>query len=264
MKTGLQGVPGPAEAGRLIGRRQLLGWGSLLLASSCLDLPFFSGASAEEAGGEGFSIGYLLGSDAEGVRWPQAAFASGLGVQVVPAASLPAGDPGLAVHGLRMRLAGTYPAARELPAALLPRRVALDLIAVPDEDGPELRFHAWALERRRQALQVSSPVSFHVAFARHRGVELEVAVERDGIEPRRHRVVMTTEAGPGLPRLKRGIYLIGLGEGTWEHPVRLPDAGQAPAPHLLSLVVVVEKAEVGVEAVARPVRRMVGSAAGGG
>jgi hypothetical protein len=259
-------VPGPAGAGPPIGRRQFLGWGSLLLASAWLDLPFLSRAAAEEAGGAVFSIGYVLGSDRAAGRWPQAAREGEIGAQVVPAASLPAGDPALAVDGFRMRLAGTYPSARELPEARLPRRVTLDLIAVPDEDRPELRFHAWTLERRSRAVQMSAPVAFRVAFAPHRGVELDLAVEAEGAEPRTARLVWTTEAAPGIPRLVPGVYLVGLGEAIWQHPVRLPDPGETIPPHLLSLVVVVEAEPADGEepAAASGMRRIVSSAAGGG
>jgi hypothetical protein len=51
----------------------------------------------------------------------------------------------------------------------------------------------------------------------------------------------TVDWAAGMPRLCRGVYLLGLAPDTWRRPVRLPAPGQPERPDLCSVVLSVER-----------------------
>jgi hypothetical protein len=262
------GVPGDVggAAGRVGGltRRRLLGLGAAGLAAQWLALPARAatlaglGVKADEA----MSVGYLDGSerlewldflpwqyDREDWRW-----------QVVPAASLPSGDPFLAVSGVKITIHGLYPRVAADDAEALPDMAHLTVLYDPELPGdPPLVFHAWGLSRRH-GLNVGQRVSFVAPVHREDGLSLAMEVQQSAVVdsvggggPRR-RVAGNSLAGRRLlrsgsltvggedlrPRLVRGIYFLGLGAGAFDRPVETPRPG-APVPRAMrSLVVSVE------------------------
>lgn len=254
-------------AGRVGGltRRRLLGLGAAGLAAQWLALPARAatlaglGVKADEA----ISVGYLDGSerlewldflpwqyDREDWRW-----------RIVPAASLPSGDPYLAVSGVRITIHGLFPRLAADDAEALPEMAHLTVLYDPELPGdPPLVFHAWGLSRRH-GLNVGQRVSFVAPVHREDGLSLAMEVAEPvrleavggGGGPRR-RVAGSTLPGRRLlrsgslsvggedlrPRLVRGIYFLGLSAGAFDRPVETPRPG-SPVPRAMrSLVVSVE------------------------
>jgi hypothetical protein len=259
--VGSEGAPG------LLSRRRLLALGAAGAAVQWLALPARAatlaglGVTADES----MSVGYLDGSeqldwldflpweyDREDWRW-----------NVVPAASLPSGDPFLAVAGVRITIHGLYPkvAAEEVEA--LPEVAHLTVLYDPEfPDDPPLVFHAWGLSRRH-GLNVGHRVSFVAPVHREDGLSLameiaepvRVGVVDDGGLRRRvggsglpgRRLLRggsLTVGGEDLrPRLVRGIYFLGLSAGAFDRPVETPRPG-VRVPHAMrSLVVSIEPVE---------------------
>ena len=258
------GVSG--AAGRVGGltRRRLLGLGAAGVAAQWLALPARAatlaglGVKADEA----MSVGYLDGSeqlewldflpweyDREDWRW-----------NVVPAASLPSGDPFLAVQGVRITIHGLYPRVAAEEVAALPEVAHLTVLYDPEFlDDPPLAFHAWGLSRKH-GLNVGHRVSFVAPVHREDGLSLAMEVQQSaavdavGGGPSRRRAAGSALPGRRLlrsgsltvggedlrPRLVRGIYFLGLAAGAFDGPVETPRPG-SPVPRALrSLVVSVE------------------------
>jgi hypothetical protein len=159
---------------------------------------------------------------------------------IVPAASLFQADTSLPGRPLRIHVHGLYP-----PVALDRRRrrevpQAVDLEAIfpsPDPAFPApLRFFAWSL-RQKPGWDPSPPVTFRFPVdwqvlpqfvLRVRGV--------DGVtQVLRTRFTLDNEAG--RPRLRRGVYVLGLGSGAWDQGVKLTDFARIAPAEMFSVMV---------------------------
>jgi hypothetical protein len=211
---------------------------------------------------EPVSVGYLDGSehleaidflpweyDPEDWRW-----------RIVPAASLPSGDPFLAVDGVRITVHGLYP--RPPRVEDLPLFAGLSVLVDSDDPLAErpLVFYPWTLERR-QALSVAQRLSFVLPVHRDEGLAFALEVReavRLGPPPSGGgaRRVTAGTAIPGRallrggaftvgaeafrPRLVRGIYFLAFGSGVFDQVVDVPPPGSPRGRGLVSLVVAVE------------------------
>lgn len=251
------------EAGRGIGRRQFLVFG--LASAAAPWLTEWGRAAtlwAAEAGGEGASVGYLVGSEhlerVDRLPWLVAGGGEAAGAwAVVPSGSLPVGEPVLAAQGLRVRVHGLV--GGDAAPARLPRLAELDVLVEPadaDGDAPPLVFHAWRMERHGDRVEESSPVSFDLLVDHEDGLVLSLRVVDEppasarifgGAAPSaetRFRTVRFGLAGGDGPKLLRGIYLLGLRPGSYEgrtaiDPASLPGQAEAAA-----LVISIDSAPV--------------------
>lgn len=250
-----------------ISRRRFVAWGAAGLAAQWLALPARAatlaglGLSADEP----ISVGYLDGSeqldwldflpweyDREDWRW-----------RIVPASTLPSGDPALAVTGVRVTIHGLYPRPAEDEVGVLPMAAYLTVLYDPELPGERPYVHyAWGLSRR-PGLSVGHRVSFVAPVHREDGLSLAMEVEETpqvGLPPTdsgggRRRVAsasgvpgrrllrnagLTVGAEDLRPRLVRGIYFLGLSSGAFATAVDAPRPGAPASPRLRSLVVSVE------------------------
>ena len=156
--------------------------------------------------------------------------AARFGIEVVPAAGLGIGDQTLAGESVRVRICGLYPGVPGAKAATVDAVTLWVLFPSPDPELPEpLPFLAWSYDRRPE--NVAAPLSFTLPLEIDGGLELSLSVVS-----RRDRRPSRTPAGPGagrqrrssaavarqfatrftvdwergLPRLQRGIFLLGL------------------------------------------------------
>ncbi|HEX2254759.1 MAG TPA: hypothetical protein VHQ65_15945 [Thermoanaerobaculia bacterium] len=207
---------------------------------------------------EPLSIGYVDGSES----WDQLEL-SGRGeeagtLRVLPATSLPSGDPALAETLVRVGVLGLYP---QRPAGTdLPLEAHLDVITTPPSfaSGTELQesFHyqAWSL-RQESALVVSPRVRFGLWVNRVEGAAVALRVVTPparGLVGRVERITAASTTGalrtarftvasePELPKLVRGVYLLGLTARAFSRPVDLPPTTDPVPVELVSLVLAVE------------------------
>lgn len=245
----------------LSGGRRLLRRREVLVLGMVGALTPWMPASAQAAKGgilelpaEPMSIGFVEGSEVfpnfSGKLW-KAAFAGRLvtvegsgprRLRVVPAASLPLGDQNLAGGQVRLRLHGLYP--RTPGKAIAVESVDLDVLyPSPDPALPEpLPFHAWSF-RRQPAPSGSPPVSFEAPLGLDGQLDLVLTVVSDEgtgqLLRRRYVARFTVDWQDGMPKLQRGMYLLGIAP-VWKSSVRLPVAGERPRMDLLSLALSVD------------------------
>ena len=230
-------------------------------------------SAGKQATVEPLSVGYVDGSDrlADLRQLPWLAGVAGgdgvagngdrFGIEVVPAAGLGIGDQTLAGESVRVRICGLYPGVPGGKSATVDAVTLWVLFPSPDPALPEpLPFLAWSFDRRPE--NVAAPLGFTLPLELDGGLELSLTVAvgetpigrrlgqtlggRGGPPPAvAHQLVtrFTVDWEPGLPRLQRGIFLLGLAPGTWDQPVALPAPGEPLRPELLSLVVAVEPIE---------------------
>jgi hypothetical protein len=236
-------------AGGLLRRRDFLAFSSAALLS-----PWLAGAAqaqellTADAGVLPATLGYLEGSDLlvnlrrlpRAVRNPAAAVnvpeALGAIPEIVPAHTLPLGDTELVGRPLRLTIHGLYPgAALRGPARRrqLPLAVDLDVIfPPPDPIFPKpAPYFAWSF-RRRPGWNPSPPVSFvfPLDWYVYPELRLRVVPAARGAAPATLRTRFTLDDESGLPRLRRGVYLIGLTPEAWRSGMALGElAGSAPA-----------------------------------
>jgi hypothetical protein len=159
---------------------------------------------------------------------------------IVPAESLFQADTSLPGRPLRIHVQGLYP-----PVALEHKRrrevpQAIDLEAIfpsPDPAFPTpLRFFAWSL-RQKPGWDPSPPVTFRFPVdwqvlpqfvLRVRGV--------DGVT-RVSRTKFTLDNEPGRPRLRRGVYVLGLGQSSWSRAAKLSDFARIAPAEMFSVMV---------------------------
>jgi hypothetical protein len=239
-------------------------------------------STSDQTAAEPLSVGYVAGSnrlaDLRRLPW-QAGLPGGDGgvrgvdgvgarvgraspVEVVPAAGLGIGDQTLAGESVRVRICGLYPGVPGAKTATVDAATLWVLFPSPDPALPEpLPFLAWSFDRRPENL--AAPVGFTLPLELDGGLELSLSVVGGGIGTRvggrlaqalggaggaptvarQLATRFTVDWERGLPRLLRGIYLLGLAPGTWDQPVDLPAAGEPSRPDLLSLVLTVEPIE---------------------
>lgn len=210
-------------------RREFLAFSSVgVLAASLPSLAW----GQKERKTEPLSIGYIEGS--EGLRslkrLPRALRRPGLeadaetGVRVVPADSLWAGDGDLYGRPLRIAIRGLYPpvALEGAQRALLPLIANLDVVFPsfdPIDKRPN-RFAAWSL-RRRGGWNPSPPLRFGFEHAEESPLEVALAVQDAAGGVSSFTTRFTIDSEPGMPRLRRGLYLLGLSPGMWASGVNL-------------------------------------------
>jgi hypothetical protein len=203
---------------------------------------------------EPMSIGFVEGSEAfpnfSSKMWKTAVagrLAASEGsapgrLRVVPADSLPLGDQNLAGGQVRIRLHGLYP--RMPGKAIAVESVDLDVLyPSPDPALSEpLPFHAWSF-RRLPAPSGSPPLSFEAPLGLDGQLDLVLTVVSDEgtdqLVRRRYVARFTVDWQDGVPKLQRGMYLLGIAP-VWKTSVRLPMAGERPRMDLLSLALSID------------------------
>jgi hypothetical protein len=229
----------------------------LTLGSAGLLAPFFGNLAwaeslvpAEAAVGP-MSVGYIDGSESfrdfrrlpRKVRRPLAVEEEkdfGAPLAVVPAVSLFQADTSLPGRPLRIRVHGLYP-----PVALEYERrkqvpMAVDLEAVfpsPDPADPTpLRTYLWGL-RQKYGWDPSPPMSFRFPLDWQVLPQFILRVRKaDGT---RHvlRTRFTLDNEAGRPKLRRGVYLFGLGPSSWSREARLADFARVAPSEMFSMMV---------------------------
>jgi hypothetical protein len=166
-------------------------------------------------------------------------------ITVLPAAGLDLGDQRLAGGDVKLTVHGLYPAN---PADC--RGVeALDLDVLFPPPDPALpvpaRFMAWSF--RRHPLNTSPPVSFRVPLGLDGRLDLTLrsVVEGAAVGARlietKLQTSFTVDWQADRPKLRRGVYVLGVRPRIWDAEVKLPGAGQrGKAAELCSVVVSVE------------------------
>ena len=143
-----------------------------------------------------------------------------------------------------MRIDGLYP-----PLALdrkhrrgLPLAVDLEVV-FPSPDpavSPEpLRFYVWGL-RRQPGWNPSPPISFRFPLDWEVLPELVMTVRPAQGEPRVFRTRFTLDSESGMPRLRRGVYLLGFTPGAWTWDLPLKDVGRAAPAELFSVLMTID------------------------
>lgn len=219
----------PEVPPRGLSRRQLLA-----LSATAALTPWL-GRAAEAAlppqPESSLSVGYLEGSDAlpslRALPWSLDEDAKASFFPVLPAAELPLGDSNLLYRAVNLRLHGLYPArARSCPeidaAALEVLFPSIDPLA------PGLQtFFAWVF-KRKPGWNAGQTMTFPVPVEGDGKLRLVLLVRRVG-DPKagtppvveRFETAFTVGREPGLPKLQRGIYLLGLNRGSWDSPKAL-------------------------------------------
>lgn len=195
----------------LTGAGAILG-SALLLGPNGLPRP---GALARLAAANGprLSLGFVEGS-AGVVASEFRSLLTAVGARVTPAASLRSGD---------RRLAGSLAAVHILGltnGASVGEAAQLDvLVAPPRGAGSEpLPFYAWTRTARGGGAQTASFVA-HVENEPTLGMAFRVGapgVWRESV------AVLTGGRERGLPKLRPGLYLLGLDPALWSHARALP------------------------------------------
>jgi hypothetical protein len=247
----------------LLRRRDFLALSSLVAASQLVP-GFVSEAFARplEPVVRPMSLAYIAGSDQirnlkrlpRQIRRPLAVPAeadAGPTFFAVPSSEVPLGNPDLVGRPLRLRVHGLYP-----PAALDRSRVsglplAADLeVLYPFHDpalGPVLApFLAWSLRRQGTVLSSSPPVRFTFPLDWQVMPELALTVYpgQTGVQPLRLVTRFTLDDEQGLPRLQRGVYLLGFEEGIWDRTeVSLVELAKRAPARAFSILFSMESAE---------------------
>lgn len=154
-------------------------------------------------------------------------------VTIVPASSLPSGDPSLSNAPVRLRIQGFFP---NLPKAALPQKVDLDVFVKSPETPLGATFFAWSYRKKPENL--SAPVAFNVSPDFQSEVTFVLRVLSKNGVPTTQRATFTLGDDAGKPRLVRGGYLLALSGRPWDREVTFsPDLTKT---NLLSLLVTAE------------------------
>lgn len=251
----------PGQEGSRLRRRDFLVLGSTLALSPWFsDLAFAQSLITAEPGIRPLPVAFLEGSKqvpdlrhlSGWIRHPGiasgASWEDGEVLRVVPAAQLFQGDTELIGRPLRLSIQGLYPPAalarkhrRELPLA-----IDLDVLFPAPEPAistEPLRFHAWSF-RRRPGWNPSPPIKFTYPLDWQALPEVELRiVPAGGLAPVTLRTRFTFDDEPGLPRLQRGLYLLGTTPEVWRSPVSLPALVRTAPVELVSVLMSVDSAE---------------------
>lgn len=206
-------------------RRRFVALSALAAGAAC----FPRLAAGEEAIGkvQPLSVGYVIGSEdlvdlkrlPRALRRPGLEADAGSSLEIVPATSLVVGDGDLYGRPLRIQVRGLYP-----PAAIAPKQrpalpLAVDLdVVFPSYDPIERaanRFFAWSF-RRQGGWDPSPPIRFAFEHDATSPLKFGLAVRDAAGAATRFATTFTIDADPGQPRLRRGLYLLGLASGTWQ------------------------------------------------
>lgn len=241
-----------------VSRRKFLALSAVGAAGVALLGPERAAAAADHF--DLLSVGYVDGSDGitslRYAPWPLAeasvrpgtarsAFAAEKvrPINVLPAESLLMGDPELSLGTVRMRVHGLHPA---LDASTAPLFGAAFLTVLFPPDDPQLGDYLpatpWGI---RGGLHATGglPVEFPVPLRVDGGLELVLDVVRPGGRLDRFATAFTIDPAAGMPKIQRGVYLLGLGPDNWARPRRLTHP--VARPEDLSVVVSFEATDLG-------------------
>lgn len=235
----------------LLRRRDFLTLGSAGLLSPLFGNLAWAESLAPVAQAIPMSVGYIEGSEAyrnfkrlpRKVRRPtlqdmnEEAEASPV---IVPAQDLFQADTSMPGRPLRIHVHGLYP-----PVALefkrrreVPRAIDLEAVFPSEEPavpGP-FRFYVWGL-RQTLGWNPSPPVIFRFPLDWQVLPQFVLRVrEADGTS-RVLRTRFTLDNESGRPKLRRGVYLFGLGAGAWNREARLTDFAKIAPPEMFSVMV---------------------------
>lgn len=224
-----------SESPQLTSRRGFLLAGSVVVAGAALLrgdlLAGNAGLTAMAAStGPRLAVGYIEGS--AGAASVAAALAAGFN-RVIPAASLPSG--GLVDEAVAITIHGFTPNG----AAGAPDTVLVDAhIASQDSHGaePTIPFYAWT--HRRASSMTSGRSRFVVSPNRSLRVGLSLAAATAATAT----TVFTSGRSSVLPKLQRGIYLVGFDPSAWRSGHVLPAVDDPAWESLRSMVVSVDRA----------------------
>jgi hypothetical protein len=244
--------------GKGLRRRDFLTLGSAGLVTSFLgDLAWADPLTAVGAAVRPMPVGYIDASETirnlkrltPKIRRPGLVVEEKAGggegaLSIVPAARLFSGDTNLIGRPLRMRIDGLYP-----PLALdrkhqqgLPMAVDLEVV-FPSPDPAvslePLRFYVWGL-RRQPGWNPSPPISFRFPLDWEVLPELVMTVRPAQGEPAVLRTRFTLDNESGMPRLRRGVYLLGFTPGAFTWDVPLKDVGRVAPAELFSVLMTVD------------------------
>lgn len=186
------------------------------------------------SGGRRLSVGYVEGSD--GVAAAEAgALLTTAGTRVVPAASLRAAHRAFTDGSATIGVGSLTPhAGRDDLTAYLDA-----LVAPPRGAGDQpLPFYAWTARPGA----AGRPVTFGTAVAAQPTLGFSLAVRGAAGTTGESIAVFTGGRERDLPKLRPGLYLFGLDEGTWATSRRLPGDDPAAWAGLASLAVTVHAA----------------------
>jgi hypothetical protein len=162
------------------------------------------------------------------------------GTAVEPATKLISGDQNLALSPVTVRIVGLYPS---LPWPQKNRLNAIDLDACFEPEDPQLPpqipFAAWGY-RRLPARNLSPPIHFRMEMGVTDGLAMKLRVQDKSLRWRQYETRFTVDWTAGMPRLMRGIYLLGLDPGTWDDGGMLPPAGSTPDYSRRSVILTVD------------------------
>ncbi len=213
-------------------RREFLGISSVgVLAAS---FPGIARAqTARQGKAQALSMGYIEGSETlrSLKRLPRALRRPGLeadaetGLRIVRADSIWAGDGELYGRPLRVAIRGLYPPgmAETKQRDQLPRSVHVDAVFPsfdPIDDRPN-RFAAWSFEQVG-GWSPSPPIRFAFTHEDENPLALVLDVVDAAGVPASYETRFTIDRETGLPRLRRGLYLLGLSAETWAFDASLP------------------------------------------
>jgi hypothetical protein len=233
----------------------------LALGSAGLLMPLFGNlawaeplATAAATAVQPMSVGYIDGSEEyRNLKWlPRKIRRPMLKAEgeeteeapvIVPAASLFQADTSLPGQPLRIRVHGLYP-----PIALDRKRrrevpLAIDLEAIfpsPDPSSPApLRFFVWSL-RQKPGWNPSPPVSFRFPVDWQVLPQFVLRVRGAGGVHKVLRTKFTLDNQAGQPKLRRGVYVLGLDPESWKWSARVSDFARVAPPEMFSVLVSIE------------------------
>jgi hypothetical protein len=226
-----------------VSRRNFLLAGSAVVASAVLfdsrHAPAPTGLeSLAASGGERISVGYVEGS--ETFRTLAQAGDAGSS-RVVPASGVRAVGGTLVRRPVTLTVLGLTSAPGAHAAF---ERVFLDtLISSPDarDAGATIPFYAWSLRRGTSpARSGASRVTVAPESGKRFGVRLDVTAAGADRPRREATTVFTSGTERSLPKLRPGLYLLGLAPAVWDAARTLPDADATEWDDLASMVLRIE------------------------
>jgi hypothetical protein len=233
----------------------------LTLGSAGLLMPLFGSlawaeplAAAAAAAPQPMSVGYIDGSETfrnlkwlpRKVRRPLAAGeekSTEAPLVIVPAASLFQADTSLPGRPLRIHVHGLYP-----PVALEYKRhrevpPAIDLEAVFPSNDPAspapLRTYLWGL-RQKYGWDPSPPMSFRFPLDWQVLPQFILRVRGTDGTQQVLRTRFTLDNEPDRPKLRRGVYVLGLDPTSWKWAARLTDFARVAPAEMFSVLVSIE------------------------
>jgi hypothetical protein len=237
----------------------------LALGSAGLLMPLFgnlawaeplaaaSAGAATQVQTQAMSVGYIDGSEdlhdlkrlPRAIRRPAAVVereAAQASPAIVPATSLFQADTSMPGLPLRIRVHGLYP-----PVAAVERKRQKDVppsidleVNFPSLGSPApIPFYVWSL-RQKPGWDPSPPTSFRFPLEWQALPELVLRVRgADGVS-KVLQTRFTLDNEPGRPKLRRGLYVLGLDPGTWQREILVSDLARRPPAEMFSVLISME------------------------